>query len=80
MHRLCAKTLPPQSRVATYEERPFHNIIGDELPPAEESQAVTAFQISSHPSLSLAGLSMSDYEAKTGESASPEWYDDPEDI
>ncbi|KAM0689442.1 hypothetical protein Q7P36_010313 [Cladosporium allicinum] len=54
------------------EERPFHSIIGDELPPAEESQAVTAFQISSHPSLSLAGLSMSDYEAKTGESASPE--------
>ena len=62
------------------EERPFHSIIGDELPPAEESQAVTAFQISSHPSLSLAGLSMSDYEAKTGESASPEWYDDPEEI
>ena len=61
------------------EERPFHNIIGDELPPAEESQTVTAFQISSHPSLSLA-VSMSDYKAKTGESASPEWYDDPEDI
>jgi hypothetical protein len=58
----------------------LHRMIGDEVPRTETPQAVTASKITSHSSLSLAGLYMSDYEATTGESASAEWYDDPDDI
>jgi hypothetical protein len=43
-------------------------IMGDELPRVDHA-----------PALSLAGLAMRDYEAMTGESASPEWYDGPDD-
>jgi hypothetical protein len=74
--KICSHCDPYRFTLRNCERMNGHKIIGQAIPSVERSQALPVCLATA---LGL-GLQMSEYEALTGDSASPEWFDGPEDI